>query len=444
MVIIIFNPFNKTIEKLEYSDLEKLISEDVAEGWSVEYKQEFVSNSKIAKSIASFANSEGGWYFIGIAEEGYNVASKLRGIDLKEIENPVNQLNNAIKDIVRPILFFKTKLVICPNGKGILVVYVHKGHHVPYLTNDGRIYQRIGESSDPHVLKDRYLFEKLLDRRKDFDLNFNSFAQNEWGISNEQFEWNQPYLEFYVYLDNQDKVISVNFFSEKFFDEVSKNFSVSVPLFDSDILSPTIHFDNHYTSIDSHILRYIDDNSQKSVNLGTTLELFMEGHFKLFLPFSTLDINHLNYSVYQNSFLYKYLISDDEKNLLKFIDLANSLWTFTIILEQYKRLLRKYDMNYDMYILINFKNIWRTTPFLDDKEFFNFIHENKLPINLKSEVSLPLYGNYIKLNLHDFNSQNFLLEIASVLGFPKHLSKSFSRCFINYLTSNAKSDAEGI
>lgn len=316
-MIIIFNPFNKNIEELEYSDLEKLISEEVAEGWSVEYKQEFVSNPKIAKSIALFANSEGGWYIIGIEEDGHNVASKIKGIDLNEINNPVNKLNNAIKDGIRPIPFFKTNLVKCPNDKCVLVVYVEKGHDVPYFTNDGRIYQRVGESSDPHVLKDRYLFEQLLNRRKEFDLNFNLFTQNEWATSIEQSGWNHPYLEFYVYLDNYDKLISDNFFSEEFFEEVTENFGVSAPLFNSDkAMSPVINFSNHYTTINSHVLRYIDDNSQKSVDVGTTLELFREGHFKFILPFSTFDINNFYHLKYENLLIYESLLSDGEKGKL--------------------------------------------------------------------------------------------------------------------------------
>lgn len=67
-----------------------------------------------------------------------------------------------------------------------------------------------------------------------------------------------------------------------------------------------------------------------------------------------------------------------------------------------------------MFVLINFKNIWRTTPFLDDEEFMSFICKNKLPINLKFEVSLPVYGDYIKLILDDFNFRDFLLKIGSV------------------------------
>ena len=62
-----FNPFNKNIHELEYDDLNTLIDNEVSEGWTLEYIQEIVKSKDIAKSIASFANSEGGWYIVGMS-----------------------------------------------------------------------------------------------------------------------------------------------------------------------------------------------------------------------------------------------------------------------------------------------------------------------------------------------------------------------------------------
>ena len=58
-----YNPFNKNISEIEYDDLKKLIENDITEGWFIEYKGSFPKNKKIANSIASFANSEGGPIF---------------------------------------------------------------------------------------------------------------------------------------------------------------------------------------------------------------------------------------------------------------------------------------------------------------------------------------------------------------------------------------------
>ncbi|MBT3184600.1 MAG: ATP-binding protein [Nitrospina sp.] len=60
----VFNPFNKSFNEVQEGDLE--ILKELAEGWHVEYKREKTTPQKIAKSIASFANSHGGIYFLGI------------------------------------------------------------------------------------------------------------------------------------------------------------------------------------------------------------------------------------------------------------------------------------------------------------------------------------------------------------------------------------------
>lgn len=153
---------------MEYSDLKTLLDNEVSEGWTLEYKQEIVKSKDIAKSIASFANSEGGWYIVGIKEkENTSTAEKILDIDLNTSKKPDNTINTAIKSNVKPLPTFNMKLLENPDdpNKGVVVVHVEKGYDVPYLTNDGRIYCRIGESSDPEILKDRYLFEKLMERR---------------------------------------------------------------------------------------------------------------------------------------------------------------------------------------------------------------------------------------------------------------------------------------
>ena len=67
-----FNPFNKNFNQLKYDDLSTLIENEVSEGWTLEYKSKILKSKDIAKSIASFANSEGGWYIVGVEEKGKN------------------------------------------------------------------------------------------------------------------------------------------------------------------------------------------------------------------------------------------------------------------------------------------------------------------------------------------------------------------------------------
>lgn len=65
-------PFYKNISEIEYKDIENLKENKVPEGIYIEYKSRMLKskkNYKIAQSLASFANSYGGWYIVGIEEK---------------------------------------------------------------------------------------------------------------------------------------------------------------------------------------------------------------------------------------------------------------------------------------------------------------------------------------------------------------------------------------
>jgi hypothetical protein len=62
-----FQPFGaKHLSEIDRSDLDALINNQVPEGLFVEYKGEWVS-TKVARAVASFANSQGGgWLIVGM------------------------------------------------------------------------------------------------------------------------------------------------------------------------------------------------------------------------------------------------------------------------------------------------------------------------------------------------------------------------------------------
>ncbi|GHU52304.1 hypothetical protein FACS1894200_12850 [Spirochaetia bacterium] len=74
-----FNPFGKNLKDIQENDLQNLHT--VSEGWYIEYKSILPDSKKIAKSIASFANSYGGLYLIGVvADKQTNCAVEFPGV----------------------------------------------------------------------------------------------------------------------------------------------------------------------------------------------------------------------------------------------------------------------------------------------------------------------------------------------------------------------------
>lgn len=420
-----YNPFNKNINELEYEDLEKLIENNISEGWHIEYKGSFPKNKKIANSIASFANSEGGWYIIGIEEnDDENNPFEIVGFDLETNRKPDDKIANIIKGNIEPIPYFKNKIIETPENKSVLVVQVFEGHDTPYISN-GSICIRVGETSMPLEIKDRYQFDKLMEKKEHFRKKIKSFMNNEFYISD---GYTQPYLEFYIYVNNPKHYLFEDFYSEEFFEELKENFNSNVQLLNDLSLSTSLNFDNAYASVDSYILRHIYENNP--LQTGLTLELFKEGHLKLILPFNVYDKNSLNED-YESLIYYDNYILEEYDNL-RIIDLAESMLAFQTILCQYKRLLEKYNCDYELNIKYKFNNFDLTTPFIDSKEYMEFINENKLSINLKKSINIPNIG-YLKCPFQDFNVMVFTIKIIPAMGLSTHLTEVISKGYGKFI-----------
>lgn len=168
-----FNPFDKPIDSLREEDLQALIEREVAEGLYVEYKREFPVNDKIGQSVASFANTYGGWYMVGIeADRRTNTAQALVGIDLALENDPVSKVRDVAKSHIDPFPAFEPKLVQLSNGRSVLVLEIPGSQDKPFISRNGRIYRRAADSSEPVFEKDRYTIDQLYDEGKKFEKGF--------------------------------------------------------------------------------------------------------------------------------------------------------------------------------------------------------------------------------------------------------------------------------
>lgn len=157
------NPFGKPIEQLEEDDLKKLIEEETAEGLYVEYKSDFPTH--LAKIVASFANTFGGWIIIGAdARNPKNVPTDFPGIVISG--EPKDRFRHICRDGISPVPLFSSKLITKASdpNKGILVIRVPESAYPPHITRDGRIYRRNMEGSDPLGETDRHVLDRLFEK----------------------------------------------------------------------------------------------------------------------------------------------------------------------------------------------------------------------------------------------------------------------------------------
>jgi len=192
-----YTPFEKSLEELTASDLESLIKNEITEGYWIEYKSEFQPSKKIAKSIASFANTYGGWYFIGVeADKTKNVATKICGFNLAEIPNPIDKFRESIKANIDPVPIFHSMLIEIGSGKCVLVAQIPDNQETPFITKEGRIYRRVSDSSDPVSEDNRYAIDRLVDNGKELEKRFGEFCTDEREFC--EAEENQSWVNIFL------------------------------------------------------------------------------------------------------------------------------------------------------------------------------------------------------------------------------------------------------
>ena len=280
-----YNPFNKPLRDLTSDDLNLLIENQVAEGYSVEYKREFQPPIKIAKSISSFANTLGGWFFIGIeADKVNNIATRICGLDLHNISDPLSKLRDSVKSNVDPMPFFEQRLVDMGSGRAVLVVEIPDNQETPFITRDGRIYRRVNDSSDPIPEDNRYAIDRLVDHGKEVSKQFEEFCtdQRTFSKAEEKNGWVNVFLSPYP-LGTIDKFVPASA------DEIDKLLQMSkkqIIMYDEEkkvvLASSSIPFNSGQTGVFSTILRQVEPSLIAFNSL--TIELFKDGRAKLSVP----------------------------------------------------------------------------------------------------------------------------------------------------------------
>jgi len=157
-------------------ELRELINK--GEGHHLEFKEEQENNDDFAKTIAAFANTDGGRILVGISDDG-----SIRGIN--DIDSLMRRLDDiAINRCEPPITILQESLQV--DGNNVVIVSVPKGQQRPYDVS-GRTYirssnrirmasreekQRLFQSSESI-----YYDEIPVSRSKFGDFDINSFQR---------------------------------------------------------------------------------------------------------------------------------------------------------------------------------------------------------------------------------------------------------------------------
>lgn len=196
---------NKDWNDLTLEDIKEFLNNNDNENFFFEYKADGVSNKKIIEEISAFANTYGGYIFIGIEDD--------KSISGCKTWNE-QRIHTVIHDSLTPVPNFDVKKFSDINGE-ILVLRVDEGILPPYITNTGKIYERISSGSFPIndsskltqlYYKNREHLEKIKNKIYFEDIGYKNIPQNLCACLDLGFS-----LNVYDKLNVQNKVLSPNF-----------------------------------------------------------------------------------------------------------------------------------------------------------------------------------------------------------------------------------------
>ena len=148
---------NKAWEKLRAADIVKLLSGDIEtdENFFFEFKDDREKNDKFIKEVSAFSNTYGGYILLGVNDDKTIGGCK----DWNE-----QRIHNVIYNCITPIPDFDVKRFKI-NGNTVYVVKIEEGAMPPYITNAGKIYERVSSGSMP--IQNSSKLSQLYTKRED-------------------------------------------------------------------------------------------------------------------------------------------------------------------------------------------------------------------------------------------------------------------------------------
>jgi hypothetical protein len=126
----------KRLDDITEDDIAALVTNEVSEGRTIDYKRELPGNSDGEKKefladVSSFANTSGGDLVFGM-EEDQGLPTKITGVPLADPDLEIGRLENIMASGLEPRIRYTTKIVTCRSGEKILIIRVERSWSGPH------------------------------------------------------------------------------------------------------------------------------------------------------------------------------------------------------------------------------------------------------------------------------------------------------------------------
>ena len=383
-----YSPFNKAIHDLQPSHLGVLKS--VSEGWYVEYKRESVSARALAKAVSAFANTYGGWLFLGVQEGSKSdaVAHSFPGIANEDVDATLQRLRHAAAEHLSPAPHFETKVLRGPceeiglaQTTSVVAIGIPQSHTAPHVHKDGRIYRRVADGSEPKPETDRFILDQLWRRAEPIREMTRKWVARDPEFTEAEEKW--PFVRLLLCVDpwcQRDPWLTALLPQ------------IRAILTDTRIRPQAVPFDTIYTTAGGFIARQVQGNNPQRYGLTWKFRRDLSCELVVPLPLYGPDNVHdlaSDLDGYAHSSRFIDTLTEQGFRLPKIADL-NFLMTLLIgVVAKYRRLLKLADAEGEFYFKARALNVWRVLPFIDIGAILDEYHEHGLPLIMDSVVTFP-------------------------------------------------------
>ena len=378
-----YSPFQTSIESLQTSDLAVL--KTVSEGWYVEYKSKPVTSRAFAKAISAFANTYGGWLFLGIGEAGKedSVAGSFPGIPNTDVDSTLQRLRQSAAEYLNPTPYFLTQCLSGPCQEigltvdnSIILIQIPQSHTAPHIHKDGRIYRRVADGSEPKPETDRFLLDQLWRRSNSVRKHTRNWVKRDPEFS--EGESKTPYVRLLLTADpwrNPETWLSAQ-----------------MPKIRRILAGGTVPFDTFYTTAGGFIARQAKNNNPH--NLVLTWIIRRDLSCELISPIPCYEVANveslgIELEGYKNTDRFLSIIRASEYHEPRVADLNFLLSFLADAVRKYRQLLKLADVPAKFYFKARALNFWRLLPFVDISTILEQYDRFGLPICMDGEVMYP-------------------------------------------------------
>lgn len=384
-----YSPFNKALCDLQTADLSAL--KQTSEGWYVEYKRQMPKAVAVAKSLSAFANTYGGWLFVGVEETSKEkpVAGAFPGVPKEDIDAALQLMRKSAADLLNPSPHFDTKILLGPDSelgllenRAIVCAWVPKSTNTPHVHKSGMIYRRVSDSSEPTPENDRFVLDQLWRRADDVKRR-----SKEWYDRDPEFspqEKLQPYARIMLVADKRaERDIWITAEDDAIRSVFGLNGMVS-----------RMPFDTIYTSSEGLVARQLSSNDPSRLGLTWRMSRNLTSDVIVPLQFYQPDLPTglvTDLEGYDNVDQFIKVLDKYNISTIRVVDLNYLFPILTGVAEIQQRLCALAGWSEEYHVKVKVLNAWRTIPFVDSSLVLEEYEKYGLPMCLDSVSSTP-YG----------------------------------------------------